>query len=81
MPSIEAEIDKAKAKLSKARESVQRQEKILGMPGYGEKVSEAVREVERQKLKDAEAEVGNYEDTIRQFGGLAVGGGEENCVE
>ena len=41
-----------------------------------QKVSEAVREGEMRKLKDAEAEARSYEITVGQFEGLRSEGGE-----
>ena len=64
---LESEITKAHAKMNKATEVAARQKKILDDPGYKEKVKEELQEVERKKLKDAEAEAGSYAEVIEQF--------------
>ena len=64
---IDAEIAKAKAKTVRAAESAKRQQKILNDPGYQQKVSSDLQEVEKKKLADFEAEIRNYEDSIQHF--------------
>lgn len=64
---IDKEITKAKDRLKKADEAVQKQKKILGMEDFETKVSEAVKEMEREKLKAAETECRNWEMSINQF--------------
>ena len=70
--SVEAEIAKAKSKLDRATEEVQRQRKLLGSEKFEQSASEAVRESERKKLQDAETEAENYKSTIAQFEKLAL---------
>ena len=64
---MDAEITKAQKKLDKAKQNIQRQEKILLDPGYKEKVSAAVREADDQRLADAKQEAYSFEQTIKQF--------------
>ncbi|KAI9812446.1 MAG: hypothetical protein M1827_004677 [Pycnora praestabilis] len=64
---IQAEINKAQAKMWKASEGVKRQEKILEDPDYRKKVGEELQEVERRKLRDLEAEMRGYEETVMHF--------------
>jgi valyl-tRNA synthetase len=64
---VAAEINKAQTKLKKARQTVTKQKSLLGDVGFGEKVSEAVKDLEQKKLVEAEAEIENYEKTIEQF--------------
>ncbi|KAF2266081.1 valyl-tRNA synthetase [Lojkania enalia] len=69
---IDKEITKAKDRLRKANEVVQKQKKILGMEDFEEKVSEAIKEMEREKLKAAETEGRNWEMSINQFERLKI---------
>lgn len=64
---LDAEIDKAKRKLDKAKQNVQKQAKALQDPRYKEKVSAAVQEVDQQRLLEMEKEAQSYEETIKQF--------------
>jgi len=64
---IDAEIAKAKKKLSAAEKGIEKQKKILGDEGYKEKVSEELQAVEKNKLKDLEVERDAFEETIGQF--------------
>ena len=64
---IAEEISKAQKKLDKASEIVRKQRAILDDEGYKVKVSEELQEVERKKLKDAEAECREFEESIAQF--------------
>ena len=64
---IDQEIEKAKKKLERANEAVKKQKGILGDEGFQKKVAEELKEVERRKLRDAEAEVGVMEASIQQF--------------
>jgi valyl-tRNA synthetase len=64
---IDKEIDRAKVKLQKADETIQKQKKILGAEDYEAKVSEAVKEGEKEKLRAAETEARNLEMSINQF--------------
>ena len=64
---IDQEIDKARKKLERASEVVKKQKGIVNDEGYKTKVSEELQEVERKKLKDAEAEVRELETSMQQF--------------
>ena len=64
---IDQEIEKARKKLERASETVKKQKGILSDEGYRSKVSEELQEVERKKLKDAEAEVREMETSMQQF--------------
>lgn len=64
---MDAEIAKAQKRVDKAKQNIQRQEKLLGDATYKEKASEAVRESDEKKLADAKQEVTSYEATIKQF--------------
>ncbi|KAH7123561.1 valyl-tRNA synthetase-like protein [Dendryphion nanum] len=68
---IDKEIAKAKDRLKKANETVEKQRKIMDA-GWEAKVSEAVKETEREKLKAAELEGGNWEKSIEQFERLKI---------
>ena len=70
---VDKEITKAKTRLQKADEAIQKQRKILGAGDFEEKVSEAVKEIEREKLKAAETESKNLERSIEQFEKLKLG--------
>jgi valyl-tRNA synthetase len=69
---IDKEISKAKDRLKKATEAVTRQKKILGEEGFEEKVSDVVKEIEKEKLRTAEAETRNWEMSIQQFEKLKI---------
>ena len=64
---IEKEIEKARKKMEKAGEVVSRQRKILDDAGYQAKVSENLKEGEKRKLRDAEAEVAEIERSLEEF--------------
>jgi valyl-tRNA synthetase len=63
---IDKEIVKAKDRLKKANETAAKQKKIMDEE-WEQKVSEAVKETEREKLKAAEIEARNYAASIEQF--------------
>lgn len=67
---IDAEIQKATKKLDKTRQGIDRQRKILDDPGYKEKVSPELQEVEKKKLDDLETERNGFEEVIKQFEAL-----------
>lgn len=71
---IDAEITKAKAKMQKASDGVKKQKKVLDAEGFETKVSSAVLETEKEKLRDLQAEVGNYEKSVEQFEKLKLEG-------
>ena len=64
---FDAEIAKAQKKLERASETVKKQRTILQDEVYKAKVSEELQEVERKRLRDAEAEVGEFEESIGMF--------------
>ena len=64
---FDAEIAKAQKKLERANEVVKKQRAILEDKEYKAKVSEELQEVERKRLKDAEAEAGEFEESIGMF--------------
>ncbi|KAF2187716.1 hypothetical protein K469DRAFT_704654 [Zopfia rhizophila CBS 207.26] len=69
---VEQEITKAKDRLKKANDVIAKQKKILGEDGFEEKVSAAVQETEREKLRNAEVESKNWEMSIEQFQKLKI---------
>ncbi|KAF2155801.1 valyl-tRNA synthetase-like protein [Myriangium duriaei CBS 260.36] len=71
---IDAEITKAKSKLQKASDGVRKQKKVLDAEGFESKVSYQVLETEKEKLRDLQAEVGNYEKSVEQFEKLKLDG-------
>lgn len=64
---VDTEIARAMAKLQKATEAVTNQKKIMAVPDYQDKVSDAVKEGDREKLKAAETESRNLQRNIEQF--------------
>ncbi len=64
---IDGEIAKASKKIDKAKQGIERQNKILNDDGYKEKVSKELQEIEAKKLADFETEVKAFEETIKQF--------------
>lgn len=60
------EITKAQDRLTKANETITRQKKIMDAE-WEQKVSDAVKEQEREKLRTAELEAKNWEASIAQF--------------
>lgn len=68
----DAEISKAQKKLAKAQEAIIKQNRILGGEKYQASVSEEVKEAERNKLREYEAEAQQWESSIKQFEGLRV---------
>ena len=64
---IEQEIEKARKKLERANEVIKRQKAILGEEGFQAKVKEELKEVERRKLRDAEAEGAELAASMEQF--------------
>ncbi|KAF1832391.1 hypothetical protein BDW02DRAFT_625714 [Decorospora gaudefroyi] len=63
---LDKEITKAQDRLVRANETITRQRKIMD-DEWEEKVSDAVKEQEREKLKTAELEARNWEASIEQF--------------
>lgn len=64
---IDNEISKANKKLQRTQQGIEKQRKILDDPDYKAKVSEALQEIERNKLADLEAEQHGFQETIKQF--------------
>lgn len=69
---IDAEIEKAQRKLERATESLKKHRDILDAEGYGKNVSGEVFESQKQKARNAEAEVREMEASVRQFEGLKL---------
>jgi valyl-tRNA synthetase len=63
---LDKEITKAQDRLAKATETITRQKKIMD-DEWEEKVSDAVKEQEKERLKTAELEARNWEASIEQF--------------
>ena len=63
---IEAEIEKAKTRLAKASEAVEKQRKIVNGEHFGKRPVE-VQESERQRLVDRRAEIEVLEASVGQF--------------
>ncbi len=64
---IDAEIGKIRAKLHKAQDGVARQQRIVNEPAYQQKAGAELQAAEQRKLRDFEAEVRTYEESVRQF--------------
>ena len=69
---IDAEIEKAQRKLERATELLKKHRDILNGYGYHKNVSEEVWETQKQKVKNAEAEVGEMEASVQQFEALKL---------
>lgn len=63
---LDKEITKAQDRLVKANETITRQKKIMD-DEWEQKVSDAVKEQEKEKLRTAELEARNWEASIEQF--------------
>ncbi|KAF1840032.1 valyl-tRNA synthetase-like protein [Cucurbitaria berberidis CBS 394.84] len=63
---IEKEITKAQDRLVKANDTITRQKKVMDKE-WEEKVSDVVKDQEREKLKAAELEARNWQASIEQF--------------
>lgn len=68
---IDKEITKAKDRLKKNNELVEKQRKLMD-DAWEEKVSEGVKEMEKEKLRAAELEGRNWEKSIAQFESLKI---------
>ena len=64
---LDQEIDKARKKMEKAAESVKKLRKTVGDEAWKAKASAEVKEVERRRLEDAEAEVREMEASMGMF--------------
>ncbi|KAI0890620.1 tRNA synthetases class I-domain-containing protein [Annulohypoxylon maeteangense] len=69
---IDDEISKANKKLEKTRLAIAKQSKLLSDPGYQQKVSADIQEVEKKRLADFESEAKGFEGTIKQFEALKL---------
>ncbi|KAF9894301.1 valine--tRNA ligase [Aspergillus nanangensis] len=58
---------KAQASLDKARDTLRRQQTLVGSAAWQEKAKAEVRELEEKKLKDTESEVARLEEQVRAF--------------
>ncbi|KAI9662360.1 MAG: valine--tRNA ligase [Bathelium mastoideum] len=65
--NIDTEITKAQTKMKKAADGATKQRKILDASDFTDRVSEAVKAAEQQKLEDLLVEQRNYERSIEQF--------------
>jgi valyl-tRNA synthetase len=63
---VDKEITKAQDRLKKANETIEKQKKIMDAD-WEEKVSDVVKEQEKEKLKAAEIEGKNWQASIEQF--------------
>lgn len=63
---INAEVEKAKAKLAKAEEGKEKKTKVINGDGW-DRMAEEVKETRRRELDDAEREVGLLEGALAQF--------------
>ena len=71
---IDKEIAKAKDRLKKANEVVKKQQKVLSEEGFEEKVPDVVKDLEKERLRSAEAESKNWEMSMQQFERLKISG-------
>ncbi|KAF2132681.1 valyl-tRNA synthetase-like protein [Dothidotthia symphoricarpi CBS 119687] len=68
---IDKEITKAQDRLKKATETIEKQKQIMDVDWEG-KVSDVVKEQEKEKLKGAEIEARNWQASIEQFHSLKL---------
>lgn len=71
---IDAEIKKATTKMGVANEGIKKQRGILEDEGFQKKVKEELKEVERRRLEDFEAEVRELEGSVQRFEALKLEG-------
>ncbi|KAB2571001.1 Valine--tRNA ligase [Lasiodiplodia theobromae] len=64
---IDAEVERATKKLGKAKEVLRKQQAVMQSEKYKTKASQKVREIEEQKLGNAQAEVEEYSKTLSLF--------------
>jgi len=74
---LDAEIEKVKNKLQKASLNVDKQKKLLATEGFADKASYQILEAEKDKLRDSEAEVRNFERSVEQFERLKLEDGNK----
>lgn len=60
-------LDKTETKLAKATDAAARQKKLMGAEGWSDKVSDALKEAEVEKLAVFEAQIGSLTSSIEQF--------------
>lgn len=70
---ISSLVDHTQAKLLKATEAATRQRKLIEEETWSSQVSDAVKEMEQQKLSVAEAQVKSLSSSIEQFKKLSMG--------
>jgi valyl-tRNA synthetase len=70
--NIDEEIQKAQTKLKKASDLAAKQQKLINAEDFQSKVSEAVQEIEKEKLVDIQSQVRNYEKSIEMFHALKL---------
>ena len=64
---FDAEINKAQGKLDKAREGVEKQNKLFQDKNYLSKATAATQEADRNRLAEWEANIKTYEESIKAF--------------
>jgi len=62
---IDAEVSKAKVKVSEASDRVKKQEAILGK--MSDKVGEGIRDQERKRLQELEQDVRRYDEAVGEL--------------
>ena len=60
-------IEKTQTKLVKATDLATRQRKLMGTEGWGDKVSDAVRDAEEERMSLLEAQMSSLASSIEQF--------------
>jgi valyl-tRNA synthetase len=65
-------LGKTEAKLAKANEAADRQRKTMAMEGWADKVSEAIKDAEEEKLVVIEAQMKSLASSIEQFKRLDI---------
>ena len=65
-------IEKTESKLAKATDSAARQRKLMGAEGWGDKVSDAVKDAEEEKLSVFEAQMKSLASSVEQFKRLTL---------
>ena len=60
-------LAKTRVKLGKTADSVEKLRKAMAVEGWADKVSDAVREAEGEKLAEAEAQMSSLKESIAQF--------------
>lgn len=60
-------LSKTETKLAKTTDAAARQRKLMSAEGWGDKVSDALKEAEVEKLTLLDAQVGSLTSSIEQF--------------